>query len=56
MAAGLPDLPAFIFPRDPTLRQFDDIYTAPRAASAALDYYAVLFSPLIPQTQKRLSL
>lgn len=46
-----PDLPAFAFPRDPTLRQFDDIYTAPRGGFAsALDYYRRSSSgPLIPQ-------
>lgn len=46
-----PDLPVFTFPRDPTLRQFDDIYTAPRGGfDSALDYYRRSSSgPLIPQ-------
>jgi uncharacterized protein len=35
-----PDLPRVLFPRRLTLRQFDDIYTAPRWGFAdALDYY-----------------
>jgi uncharacterized protein len=48
-----PDLPAFRFPRDPTLRQFDDLYTAPRGGFAdALDYYRRSSSgPLIPCIQ-----
>jgi uncharacterized protein len=48
-----PDLPMFTFPRDPTLRQFDDIYTAPRGGFAsAVDYYRRSSSwPLIPRIQ-----
>ena len=48
-----PDLPMFNFPRDPTLRQFDDIYTAPRGGFAsAVDYYRRSSSgPLIPQIE-----
>ena len=48
-----PDIPRFTFPRDPTLRQFDDIYTAPRGGFAsALDYYRRSSSfPLIPRIQ-----
>jgi predicted alpha/beta-fold hydrolase len=35
-----PDLPKIVFPRRTTLRQFDEIYTAPRWGYAnALDYY-----------------
>ena len=35
-----PDLPGVAFPRRMTLRQFDDLYTAPRGGYAdALDYY-----------------
>ena len=35
-----PDLPRIVFPRRATLRQFDDLYTAPRWGYAdALDYY-----------------
>jgi uncharacterized protein len=35
-----PELPKVVFPRRMTLRQFDDLYTAPRSGYAdALDYY-----------------
>jgi uncharacterized protein len=46
-------LPAYTFPRDPTLRQFDDLYTAPRGGFAdALDYYRRSSScPLIPRIE-----
>jgi predicted alpha/beta-fold hydrolase len=48
-----PDIPVFAFPRDPTLRQFDDIYTAPRGGfSSAIEYYRRSSSgPRIPQIQ-----
>ncbi len=46
-----PNLPLIAFPRDPTLRQFDDLYTAPRGGFAnALEYYRRSSSgPLIPR-------
>ena len=46
-----PDLPAVAFPRDTTVRQFDELFTAPRGGFAsALDYYRRSSSePLIPR-------
>ena len=45
-----PDLPEYSFPRDPTLRQFDDLYTAPRGGFAsALDYLALVGRAAIAQ-------
>ena len=48
--ASFPELPRVEFPRQVSLRQFDEIYTAPRWGFAdALDYYAKASSaPLIP--------
>lgn len=49
-----PELSALRFPRPLTLRQFDDLYTAPQAGFAnALDYYRRSASlSLIPQIQQ----
>jgi predicted alpha/beta-fold hydrolase len=46
-----PDLPTVHFPRQTTMRLFDDLYTAPRCGFAdALDYYRRTSSlPLIPR-------
>jgi predicted alpha/beta-fold hydrolase len=46
----LPDVPKVVFPRRMNLRQFDDLYTAPRWGYAdALDYYRqASASPWIP--------
>ncbi len=45
-----PDIPRVVFPARPTLRQFDDLYTAPRNGFTSVeDYYAHSSSaPLIP--------
>jgi predicted alpha/beta-fold hydrolase len=46
-----PDLPEVQFPKRLTLRQFDDLYTAPRNGFVdAMDYYSrVASAPLIPR-------
>src|SRR5207302_10460218 len=48
-----PDLPRIRFPRKVTLRQFDNLYTAPRGGFLdAMDYYQRSSSlPLIPRIQ-----
>lgn len=50
-----PDLPSIEFPETLTLRQFDDLYTAPRCGFRdAADYYARSSSgPLLPQIHYR---
>ncbi len=50
-----PDLPRVRFPRDVTLRQFDDLYTGPRGGFRdALDYYRQASSyPLLGQLKVR---
>jgi hypothetical protein len=53
--AKLPDLAPLEFPPDMTVRQFDDLYTAPRSGfQNADDYYRRASSlPLIPAIQYR---
>ncbi len=48
-----PDLPPLRFPRQLTVRQFDDLYTAPRNGFAGVaDYYRKASSfPLVPQVR-----